>query len=64
MPNPSARELVEKLAAFEHRHYHELVEQERQLTSEDAFTKYGGRDPEISSHGAVGATSAPERKAR
>ena len=61
--NPPARELFEKLAAFERHHYEKLVEQEKQLRAGDAFAEYEGHDNlELSSPGEVAKIEEPARK--
>jgi rubrerythrin len=60
--NPPARELFEKLAAFERHHYEKLVEQEKQLEAAGAFSEYEGRDLEVPSRGEVTEIEEPDRK--
>jgi len=60
--NPPARELFEKLAAFERHHYEKLVEQEKELEAAGAFSEYKGRDLKVLSRGEVKEIEEPDRK--
>jgi rubrerythrin len=58
--HPLGRGLFEQLAAFERHHYDKLVELEKSLRGEGAFTAYEGTELAPPAAGEVGAIEEPE----